>query len=337
MGLETLSFVPLIVLDLEWNQRYGRQQGIPSSLPQEIVDIGAVKLDASMRVAEQYQATVRPVVCPVMHRHVRRVTGISDADCRAGQRFHQAGASLAAFCGDHFTLCTWGPDDCGVLQRNLAYWMMPQGWLRGVVDAQKLYAILQGADKSRQVSLDAAMEALGISPRFPSHRALHDAHHTALVVRRLCEIAASLPEGDPRLRALGEAHDEYVYRLAERSAVLRTFHRSMEALVADEALFALHCPYCGAPMRPVSRRLCGASQQMLEQYAACERHGDFYARFLPQRTVSGMLSLLVRASPATEQQKRLFVERCAGQSAPRKRSRRRRPDEKGRAAGHVKG
>ena len=312
----------VIVLDLEWNQRYGRQQGFCTSLAQEIVEIGAVKLDASLRIAGQFQASVRPVVCPVMHRHVRRLTGISDADCRDGWPFREAGEALMAFCGEDFILCTWGPDDYPVLRRNLAYWMLSQQWLPDPVDAQRMYSLLQCTGKIRQVSLEDAMEALELPLELPSHRALHDAYHTAQVVRRLHAVAAALPHDDPRLHALNGAD---AGRQPEGRNDLRvTPHRTIESLLADEALFALCCPHCGAEGRALSGRLHTADKRMLEQYAACERHGYFRMRFLPQRTVAGTLSLWMHAAPATEQQVRLYLNVRAGQHGQAKRRNRRR-------------
>ena len=307
----------VIVLDLEWNQRYGRQQGILTSLAQEIVDIGAVKLDASLRIVGQFQASVRPVVHPVMHRHVRRLTGISDEDCLEGRPFRAAGEALMAFCGESFLLCTWGPDDYPVLRRNLAYWMLPQDWLPDPVDAQRMYSLLQCAGKLRQVSLRDAMEALELPVELPSHRALHDAYHTAQVVRRLHAIAAALPQA--RLHALHRADTECARQPKERSGLRVTSHKTVEALLADEALFTLPCPGCGSPGRPVSPRRHIPAKRMLEQYAACERHGCFRARFLPQRTASGTLSLWTHTAPATEEQACLHLNDRAGLHAPSKR------------------
>ncbi|MCL2545471.1 MAG: exonuclease domain-containing protein [Clostridia bacterium] len=314
----------VIVLDLEWNQRYGRQQGFATSLAQEIVEIGAVKLDASLRIVGHFEASVRPVVHPVMHRHVRRLTGISDEDCREGCPFREAGEALIGFCGEDFILCTWGPDDYPVLQRNLAYWMLPQGWLPGPVDAQRMYALLQCAGKVRQVSLEDAMEALRLPLERPSHRALHDAHHTAQVVKRLHAIAAALPQDDPRLRALYEADAQRARQLEGHDDLCATPHKTIESLLADEPLFAPACPRCGAPGRALSGRLHLPDKRMLEQYAACERHGYFRMRFLPQRTVAGTLSLWRCAAPATEQQARLFLGVRAGHAAKRRNRRRSR-------------
>ena len=51
-----------IVLDFEWNQStYGREARL-RRLPFEIIEIGAVKLDAQGRVIEEYDTIIRPVV-----------------------------------------------------------------------------------------------------------------------------------------------------------------------------------------------------------------------------------------------------------------------------------
>lgn len=309
----------VVVLDLEWNQRYGRQQGMLTSLPQEIVDIGAVKLDASMRIIGQFQASVRPVVHPVMHRHVRRLTGISDEECREGWPFRAAGEALMAFCGESFMLFTWGPDDYPVLRRNLAYWMLPQDWLPDPLDAQRAYSLLQCAGKLRQVSLRDAMEALLLPVEFPSHRALHDAYHTAQVVRRLHAIAETLPQAD--LRALQQAEAGCAHGPKERSSLCVTPHKTIDALLADEALFSLPCPSCGSQGQPFSTRRHIPAKRVLEQYAVCKHHGHYRARFLPQITAAGTLSLWTCAAPVTEEQARRHLNVRAGQHASKHRNR----------------
>jgi hypothetical protein len=113
-------------------------------------------------------------------------------------------------------------------------------------------------------------------------------------------------------------------QLEERSGLRVTPHTSIESLLADEALFALPCPGCGSAGRPVSVRRHIPAKRMLEQYAACERHGYFRARFLPQRTAAGTLSLWTCAAPATEEQARRHLSARAGQHAASKRRNRRR-------------
>ena len=44
---------PLIVFDLEWNQRYGHERSVLRALPQEIVEIGAVKIGADFEISGQ--------------------------------------------------------------------------------------------------------------------------------------------------------------------------------------------------------------------------------------------------------------------------------------------
>ncbi len=322
--LPTEYSFPLIVLDLEWNQRYGRQQGSTNMLPQEIVEIGAVKLNAQGRILEQFRRTVRPVVHPVLHRHVQRVTGISAEDCRDGGTFVQACADLMAFCGTTFTLCTWGPDDYPVLQRNLAYWMQPQDWVRYPIDAQRVYAMLCGeAGKAKQTSLQTAMEALGVAQELPHHRALHDAYHTALICQRLLEQIRTLPENDPRAAMLRAARAVHLPRYLARCDTRVTEHRTPEALMADEGALAIRCPQCGCALAcPPSRRLYSPSRQLLEQFSSCPDHGQVSARYALQRTAEGALTVRVQTELATEKQAVQFAERCASQNVPRRNRRR---------------
>ena len=67
-----------IVLDFEWNQStYGREARL-RRLPFEIIEIGAVKLDAQGRVIEEYDTIIRPVVYKKMHHMTMEMTGITD-------------------------------------------------------------------------------------------------------------------------------------------------------------------------------------------------------------------------------------------------------------------
>lgn len=73
-----LRFVPegtqcFVVMDLEWNQHASRPN---HAIPHEIIEIGAVKLDRDLRLLDERQYIIKPVVYPVLDKHIRQVTGI---------------------------------------------------------------------------------------------------------------------------------------------------------------------------------------------------------------------------------------------------------------------
>ena len=73
-----LRFVPegtqcFVVMDLEWNQHASRPN---HAIPHEIIEIGAVKLDRDLRLLDERQYIIKPVVSPVLDTPIRQVTGL---------------------------------------------------------------------------------------------------------------------------------------------------------------------------------------------------------------------------------------------------------------------
>ena len=56
-----------IVLDLEWNQSPLGKDGSMDRLPFEIIEIGAVKLNASLQIISEFRRLIRPRVYRQMH------------------------------------------------------------------------------------------------------------------------------------------------------------------------------------------------------------------------------------------------------------------------------
>lgn len=305
---EIQQLSPLIILDLEWNQRYGPQHGGAFSLPQEIVEIGAIKLDASFRIVDHLHCTVKPVVLPVAHRHVQRVTGITEAEWNNGIPFTEACALLRTFCTDRFTLCTWGPDDYPVLQKNIAYWMTPSDWVQRPLDAQRIYALLLGAGITQQVALHTAMDTLEVTQDLPPHRALHDAYHTARVWQKMQALVATLPQDDPRIHTLRTALAARIHPQC-RDRLYPTSCRAVEDAFGQEAAFHLLCPVCDATLTPLTERICVKPPSLLEQFGCCTEHGYVHVRFMLQRTVRQSLTIHAAYTLANLQQFTRFQQR----------------------------
>ena len=66
-----------IVLDLEWNQSPLGKDGSMDRLPFEIIEIGAVKLNASLQIISEFRRLIRPRVYRQMHFKISEVTHMS--------------------------------------------------------------------------------------------------------------------------------------------------------------------------------------------------------------------------------------------------------------------
>ena len=69
-----------IVLDLEWNGAHCPAIGAYFN---EIIEIGAVKLDDHMRIVDEFQMTVRPTANKKLSHIVKDLTHITEAELSA--------------------------------------------------------------------------------------------------------------------------------------------------------------------------------------------------------------------------------------------------------------
>ena len=104
-----------IVLDLEWNQSPLGKDGSMDRLPFEIIEIGAVKLNASLQIISEFRRLIRPRVYRQMHFKISEVTHMSmDELNMEGEEFGKAMEEFLAWCGDDYKFCTWGSEEYGV-------------------------------------------------------------------------------------------------------------------------------------------------------------------------------------------------------------------------------
>ena len=228
---EVRSFiVNYIVLDMEWNQPPHPKRMVrkPVVLVGEVIQIGAAKVDQSLEVVDTFKAMVAPQFYTKMHKHVTRVTGLTNDDIAAGLPFAEVFEDFAKWCGEDCVILTWGPDDIPMLRTNMMLYEIDCA-LPPCYDLQVIYDG-QIAHENRQHSLTAVMDALN-EPALDAHDALNDAINTAKVCRHL-DMKKGLDEYPTPSR---NGH--------ERKGV--AYANKEEAIIALREVF---CPLCGAPM-----------------------------------------------------------------------------------------
>ncbi len=301
---------PLIVFDLEWNQGYGKQNTRQDPLPQEIVEIGAVRINASFEIEDELSLSVRPVVHRTLHHHVRRITGLQNTAIRDGLSFVEACAQLMHFCGDQFTLCTWGPDDYPVLQKNLSFWQLPVQWATQPLDIQAAFAALSPDRPGQQIALSTAMETLSIPQDKPMHRALHDAYYTARVFQALQRQVSPLPDNDPRLIALCKRFASQALRYTARTTTVPSTSRSIGAMLRAATPPLPTCPICQSALSPASACIHVGRSNHLEQLADCPTHGMIWMQFALHYNAEGFVLIKTKAMLCGEEQQAAFEARC---------------------------
>ena len=92
-----------IVLDLEWNQPISYQSStfrkVGDKLMFEMIQIGAVKLDADLNPGEAISIPIAPTHYVKIHPRIRRMTGLDSETLAGAPAFREALEQFVAWCG----------------------------------------------------------------------------------------------------------------------------------------------------------------------------------------------------------------------------------------------
>jgi len=175
-----------IIFDLEWNQCPEGKEFEKKSLPFEILEIGAVKLDHEYQEIGRFSERIRPVVYRSMHFRTREILHLDMDMLKNARTFPDVFRDFLIWCGNTAHFCTWGSQDLYELQRNLCYHRLENPFCTPLkfFDIQKIFSILYEDKKTRR-SLEYAADFLHVSGSMPFHSALNDALYTAEVLKHL--------------------------------------------------------------------------------------------------------------------------------------------------------
>lgn len=178
-----------IVFDLEFNMFFKFKEGdtANSELKNEIIQIGAVKLNEGLETVSSFEKIIKPVVYRRISPYVRKKTNINTGRVRQGIPFVKAIESFCTWMGNDSVLCSWGHDDILGLRANCLFFGTDTLSFDKFIDIQHLY--MKYRDFSQQPSLENAVEDLGIKVNAPFHDALSDAFYTVDVFRKVYDFS----------------------------------------------------------------------------------------------------------------------------------------------------
>lgn len=236
------SSMNYIVFDLEWNgagkvNKVDKQ--IQDAIPFEIIEIGAVKLDADFRQLSKFSVFIRPRIYPILSGPVAAVTRRLQASLKYGLSFPDAARDFLAWCGQDYLFCTWSESDTAALKMNLKYYNLADQLQVRCLDVQYVFdAQIEQADVQR--SIEYAVDFLRLAKSQPFHQAVNDAWYTGQILQKTAEI---IQQEQPEL--------DIVERYAFDPNLNRSYQISLDGPETIEAalealqLQALTCPACG--------------------------------------------------------------------------------------------
>ncbi len=261
-----------IVFDLEWNQSNTGKEEEVNSLPFEIIEIGAVKLNSERVKISEYHQLIKPQVYHELHHITQKLIHVQKEELEKGSSFVHAASEFLDWCGEDYIFCSWGPLDLVELQRNMKYYGMPPLNDRPIAfyDVQKLFSIAYEDRKSRR-SLEYAIDFLNIEKDIPFHRAISDAYYTAKIFATIEEQVLSNVSYDTFV--VPENKKKEIFAVFDNYAkyISREFHDKTE-ITADREIMSSKCYLCH---RNLKKKVKWFTPNGKHYYcvAYCDKHG----------------------------------------------------------------
>ncbi|MFF2093218.1 exonuclease domain-containing protein [Paenibacillus sp. NPDC058174] len=170
-----------IVLDIEFN---GRK--FASELPMEVIEIGAVRLNSELRQTDEFSALIKPVYFSKLNSFIKKKTGIPQEDIDRASGFKKVIADFIAWLNrseEEFLLLTWGGEDLKRIVFDTRMHKLDDSFWMSAYYFDLLKGYLRYKNVTNDVSVEAALQDLEITPEGTAHRALDDARMTADVFR----------------------------------------------------------------------------------------------------------------------------------------------------------
>lgn len=285
----------LIVFDLEWNQSSYNPN---HRMPHEIIEIGACRVNRDYEVVDTFSRTICPRLYKKLDKHIKSVTGITEAELAEGGAFADVFGEFIAWCGEDALLVTWGRDDFPVLRRNAQFFQTPMPF-SPPVDAQLVFGHACLKSIHQQMNLHNALETMHIEVDVPAHRAVYDAQCTAALLCKIDEAARELDENAHKLLVTTISREQRIAASSLRSVPTRHIYQS-EAL-QDTRLMTVECPACGR-RTAFDTPWFDAGREKYLALAHCPQHGMAYCQMHFKRVQSGTLVMHQRAYPADAEQ-----------------------------------
>ena len=158
VSANSVEAMNLIVVDLEatcWDTSRPRNQ-------MEIIEIGAVRLDASLTIVDEFACFVRPVVEPKLSQFCTALTTIQQADVDGAEMFPAVFARFLEWIGTGpYRLCSWGFFDVGQFRLDCTRFglVFPEQFESDHLNIKQVFADWKGV---RRCGMAAALDLLGL-------------------------------------------------------------------------------------------------------------------------------------------------------------------------------
>ena len=167
-----------IIYDLEATCWMGR----PPGYVQEVIEIGAVKMNGFGEITDKFCRFIRPVVNPILSSFCRELASITQQQVNRASKFESVIEDFQDWIDifeENYLLCSWGDFDKVALERDCERHDMDFDWLSEHINVKRQYQEIKGLVNPR--GLRKAVEKEGFDFTGTPHRGISDAENLAKV------------------------------------------------------------------------------------------------------------------------------------------------------------
>ncbi len=225
-----------IVLDLEWDSAYF----VPEKrFINQILQIGAVKLDDDFRVVDTFERTVKSAISKRVTGRFSALTGITNEDMRNGVPLYTAVKEYNEWVGENAVTMTWSDSDLYTVLEN------ERCLLKGVRFKIENYLDLQtfiqnemrirGFEINSQISLSAAATTLQVTL---DGYDMHTAKDDSLVCAKLLKKCYNKERFEALIKNTGET------KLFDRLSFKPIYVNDINSKLIDKSYLEFCCDVC---------------------------------------------------------------------------------------------
>ena len=279
-----------IVMDLEWNNAYC--QKIKGYI-NEIIEIGAVKLDEEMDITDSFSVIIKAQVNKKIHGRIKALTHITNQEISNGVPFFKAFSMFKEWVGEEENVfMTWGDGDIRTLIKNYEFFLNRKSipYVNNYCNVQDYcQSFISSAPASKQIGLSSAAVELGIDPdQFPHHRALDDSILTVACVKKVFD--------EQKIeKYINKCDKKFYEKLAYKPHVIADINNPL----VDKTKFKCVCDICGGKVRKKkdwkfvnqSFRADFYCPHCDRNFKLCVRFKQYYDRIDVKRTFSEIVKV----------------------------------------------
>lgn len=151
------------------------------SKTREIIEIGAVKIDADKKTIDEFNAFIKPTIHPNLSEFCIDLTSISQEEVETAQTFPEVISDFKSWINlnKEYLLCSWGHYDRNQFKSDMKLHSLNAEWVEKHISLKHQYTELKNL--KRPLGMNGALKLENFKLEGTHHRGIDDARNISKI------------------------------------------------------------------------------------------------------------------------------------------------------------